>query len=438
MRRTARLAIACLVAAGVWTLPACGGSSSGVGVRDQAQGPLAAEDIPRALDRYLDRLVRRIDATATRIERDQPATAIRKRTLQLRIRAATMAQDVRHRQNALVALIEAWYWTTALDIHSGSENTREVYGAGIDTLLKTTAALRQEAEALAQRALDRAKFDAMRASIIKAVGSGDLFTPSADDRPEILDQFLSVTHLESILSLPLAPFTALNGIGRGADAVAELVKVADRGVDLAGIYPQLLSWQLQLILVDVEDRQITQQVVADLHAAAQSVASVAETAKELPTRVRQETVALLEQSQGAQTTAQRTLEDTQHAATALDGAARSLDQAVKSLDGFIASLKPDPAAPPQPKGEPFRIQDYTEAAHAIEGAVKQLDAAVGSLQQAATSPALTAQVKASADHLGETLQASIDHLAWRAMQVVAFAALSLAFALVAARRWSKR
>lgn len=419
-------------------LTSCGGGVSS-GTRDDPNAPLAMEDIPRTLDTYLERLVRRIDRTATDLDRQLPATAIRRRTLQMRIRSATMAQDVRHRSNALVALVETWHWVTALDIHNAGSAVKAAYGEHVDILLATSSSLRQEIDDMARRALnDDAKYKAMRDDIIKAVANGDIFSPTADQHSEFLDQFLSATHLESVLSLPLAPFTALNGIGRGADAVGELVKVADRGVDLAELYPQILSWQLQLVLVEVEERQITQQVVADLHSASQAATSVAETAKELPTRVRQEVVTLLDQSQGAQATAQQTLKDTQQAAAALDGAARSLDQAVRSLDGFIAGLKPKPGEPEPKPGEPFRIQDYTQAAQAIGGAVKELNTAVASLQQAMTSPAVTAQTKATADYAAAAMDRAIDHLAWRAIQVALVAAAGFATAFAIARGGRRR
>ena len=436
MRRTALTpALLVLLAAGTLAISGCGSRAPTVSaVTGEGAQKLEAQSLRRLVDAFGDRLVSRISNTADKLDLVLPDPDEQRRTLNWRLRAAQAAFRAQHESNAMVALIGLWYWTASTDAYTHSPAALNRLKDHAEMVQKVSGTLREDAEGLATRALKPEVFKRIKDDIDKSAASGDLFSADAVENVALMDQLLSVTRLESLLSIPLSVFESFGSVSQGAEAVGKLAVTADRAVDLGEKYPQILEWRLRLLLLSLEQAQTTRSVVGNLD-------RLTKLAEDLPTKLREEVATLLKDSTPAQQEAQRTLKEVREAGVAMSEAMKSTDAAIARLDSFIAGLmKPDaPAAgggagtaKPTEKteaksaAEPFRVTDYTAAFIALTASAKELRATIADLQQ----PALGGRAKEAAD-------AAVDHLMWRVAQAIVLAFVC-GLILIVVARWKRK
>ncbi len=429
------------------TIASTRGGASGDG--SAAASQIAPEDLGPTLLAFSRRLEGRIDRAAMDIDKAEPRNEIRRYTLRMRIRTAEFVGESLGRSNAVVSMVELWYLTVSMEAYYQTGNGKTVFAAHQAVAVDAMHKLREEAEGIVQRVLTPERFAALKQEIVEAVGRGELFAAAQIEKSNILADLLSVSHLQSILSIPLAPFDALNGVSKGSDALHQLADVGARAVELAARYPRLLSWYVEMMAVEIQEQDAAKNALSDLHELSLTVKELGQTAKELPARMRVEATALLDQSRDAQKTTQGTLDRAQATAEALDRAARSLDSLVKSVDAFMATFRPLPGSPPPPApaqgAHPFDIRDYTTAIQATEASAREIRSAVDALNNVTSAPELEKRLHivlggtdASVEKVNGNLRDLVDHITVRIAQVVVLLAVAGALVLLLHRFFRPR
>jgi hypothetical protein len=231
-----------------------------------------------------------------------------------------------------------------------------------------------------------------------------------------------------LLSAPLAPFRAFQGVESGAAAIHEFNTTARQLGDIAASLPEETRWQLELFLYDLEDRDTMVAGLAAFQKIADASAQLSVTAAELPRETRRELQSLLEESSQSQADLRTTLEQLRQTIASADGAvanarplaeslarfAEHADMAGKSWTELIARVRsprdeePASATP----SRPFDIADYERTALQLHESATEIRA-------------LLADVRSGG---GASL---LDALLWRALVFVAacFALLLLYRAL---------
>lgn len=424
MRRTV------IVSTLVLSLCACGGPTrtmtTSVAGETPAKGKpqlLDAVVLRRAVDAFGDRVVFRTISVADDLDRSSHDPYILRRTLNWRLRTAQTAFHAQHTPNALVALVELWYWTATTASYLESEKVRQELGERAKPLLEDAIAMRDEADALGARALPPDVHVRLRDDIMHAAAKRELFAADSVESAAVLDQFLSATRLEKILAIPLSPFEAFGSVSQGTEAMGQLAVTADRAIDLAEKYPQILQWRMNLVALDIENLGVVKRLEGQL-------TTLNATATTLPVQLREQATILLNDTQSVQATTQKTLQEARAASESMTALMGATQAAIAELDHFIDGLnKPaDPKAPPPPPSkpsEPFKITDYTAAAETATVLVKELRGALADLQQ----PELTTKAQAAAD-------ATIDRLTMRALLLIGVA-FTGGLILILVARWRR-
>lgn len=410
-------------------------------VRVATAGPEGSEtrleprQLAGALESFSVRIEERVATSADAIDLAAPRNEIRRNTLQWRIRTAETVRTSLAEPNAVVALVQLWFWCAAMDAYLGDGLGHTLFADQQPVAAEAARLLHGEAESIVRRMLRHDRFLELKGKIDAAAGRGELFTASDAAGRNVLSELLSVTKLETLLAIPLSPFNALRGIGRSGDALRELAAVGDRGVELASRYPRLLAWYAQLLVLEIQGHDATRMALADLHGLGNTMRELGVTAKELPARLREESLALLEQSREAQGTAQQTLARAEATADALDRAAQSITRLTTTVDGFFATFRDPPGTEKkrddgQPS-RPFDIREYTTALHALETGAREIRATVETLSSATGKHELDSRLQAllgrtevSVERAKEDVAGLVDLVFWRAIQLaVAIAVL---------------
>jgi hypothetical protein len=428
-------------------LPGCGDevrvATAGGGTEETRLEP---EQLTGALATFSLRIEERVGKAADAIDRAALGNDVRRQTLQWRIRTAETVRSSLAEPNAVVSLVQLWFWCAAMDAHLATGAGQALFGAQQGVAGEAAHQLHGEAESIVRRMLDARRFAALKQQVDEAAGRGELFTATGDAGRNVLSELLSVTKLESLLAIPLSPFNALTGIGKSGDALKELSAVGDRGIELASRYPRLLTWYLQLMVLEIQGHDATRAVLADLHGLGDTMRELGVTTKELPARLRVEAAALLEQSRAAQGTAQETLARAEATAIALDHAAQSLDKLTGSVDAFIAQFRQPPGKPAEPEAphRPFDITDYTAAIQAAESGAREIRAMVETLSKATKAQELDSRLQVVKEHTDSSVEKAKDDLAglvdrifWRAIQLSLVIAVLVLVVRFTARRPGK-
>lgn len=220
------------------------------------------------------------------------------------------------------------------------------------------------------------------------------------------------TSLGWLISLPLAPFTALQGVDSGAEAIHDFNRTAQQFAQIARQMPERIRGQLELFVYDLEDRETVEKSVDALDRAATSAERAAASVERLPADLRQ----LLVDSKAPIDAVGVVVERTQALAAPLADTATKLEEASAH---WLAMLGPRDMGPPDPNKRPFDVRDWTDTAQSIGQAAGELRGLAGEIQTASGST---------------VLDAAIDRAFWRAVALVAvFFALLLLYRVAASR-----
>ena len=210
----------------------------------------------------------------------------------------------------------------------------------------------------------------------------------------------------------------MQGVDAGAQAIREFNQTALRFTQVATTLPTFLRWNLELLAYDLETHHTVESGLAAFESIAQSTQQFSQVASQLPSDLGREASQLVNQVDASQGKTKNTLEAARAALAEANGAAKSFEPVAAALDRTTAQLQQagvawtamvsaargptDDAAKGKSESRPFDIQDYERTAAEINQAAVQLRGLVSETQ--AASDAVT--------------RGFVDHLAWRAFQLV--------------------
>jgi hypothetical protein len=228
--------------------------------------------------------------------------------------------------------------------------------------------------------------------------------------------------LYSVVSLPLAPFRALQGVDTGAAAVRDFNQTARRFSTIVASLPEELRGEMQILLLDAEELRAVRQGVAAFELAAASADRASLAVERLPAELRatldQQVRALLDESQGPIGQAAQAVAQANELAGPLQETATQLREA-SAL--WLEILGPSDPTPRGPDERPFDVRDWESAARTIGATGVELRDLAVELQRAAAA-------------MQGFSGAGLDRLFWRAVALlVVFFALLLAYRVLAAR-----
>jgi hypothetical protein len=218
--------------------------------------------------------------------------------------------------------------------------------------------------------------------------------------------------LSWLISLPLAPFTALRGVDSGAAAIHDFNRTAQEFSQIIRQMPERIRGQLDLFVYDLEARDTVEDTVASLGTIAASAERLSITAQQLPDDLRK---ALLDSQQPIESVG-RVVEQANALAAPLAETATKLEEASAH---WLAMLGPRDEKPPDPNARPFDVRDWQATANSIGSAAAELRGLATDVETASGATAL---------------ESVIDRAFWRGVTLlVVFFALLILYRVVASR-----
>ncbi|HMQ15167.1 MAG TPA: hypothetical protein PKC49_04260 [Phycisphaerae bacterium] len=459
----------------------CAASSTRTSDRLGVSTRLSKEELGELLQQFEDAFEATIREAAERITTRQPDRRTRRLALLWQMRLFPLARDALNQQDAVHSLLDAWALCVRLRDFFEQGDGRELFG---------------EQQAIAQGAARRSLLDVERIAALVLTPQGvERARPAIEDlahqyplrgefsgsvvRSAIQRPEKNADVIASILTAPIAPFRAFEGIDRGAAAIQGFTAVAARMTDTVNDLPESVRLQTELLLMELEELETVEATRRSFQKVADSSSRLAAAAETLPDELRKQlTLAAdelehrqaalgetLRQAQDVASRVREALERAESAAVAVRetagqaaaagdswaGAARAVSELVASFRGGEAPSPPpgrEPSGPSSPTStspagalrvdasagadacvdtgaRPFDVQDYTAAAQALDRAALQIQDLARDIRELTASPELAkslddteARARPLVDSSHASATALVDHLAWRGAQLI--------------------
>ncbi len=346
------------------SLPMLGGCGSkgirtiGGGVTPTS-GQISKEDLRNQLDKFSDFFKATFRQTSTELNERVPSKRTEKTTLQMRARMVQGLNAMLDQDDPIIAFIETWALCTRFRMYIEEGEGSSLYGDGQPIALNGARVLEAEIERIGRDFLRDDVLDMAKKNIIEFANASPIKGTFADvtifateakkDQP---NPFVSV------IRLPMTPFRAMEGVDRTASAIHRFTDSTERFSDIVSELPESSRWQLQLLLYDLEETDMTKSFLSSLAQFSESSQRLSKSVDELPEQLRLEMSHFVQEIDNKQANLQTTLEQAEKTTVAVGGAVEKLQAAAASINTTA-------------KGATETARAWESAAEAIGGVARE-------------------------------------------------------------------
>jgi len=374
------------------------------------------EELSDELNAYASRFSGLVTTAGEEISARSSTPAVRRRALLWGLRLGPAVQEAAFHPNPRAGYVQMLTVAVMMRRYLTAGDGRSLFGESQPIAVTTAETLEEDALAIGARFLTAAELAAVKREVD---GLAERYpiqgTQFSLVRARQAGQAIPASNaLTEVITLPLAPFRALQGVDTGAAAIRDFNQTARRFSTVVAGLPEEVRGEMRLLFFDAEELQSVQQGLAAFELAAASAERASLAIETLPADLRaaldQELRGLLEQSQGTIGQASEAVAQARELAGPLQETATQLREASALWREILG-----PQTPRGPDDRPFDVREWEAAARAIGTTAAELRGLAGELQ-------------------GLSGSAGLDRLFWRAVALlVVLFALLLAYRVLASR-----
>ena len=430
--------MACLLvlAGGCRSLPGAASVRSALWPWGANDAAFTEEDLREDVAGYAARFAATVSATADEIRSEAADAERKRRALLWKIRIVPLADEAAFISDPERAYVALFALATAQRDYLVSGAGARVFGDAQGVAVAASEELVDEARKIGTRFLDpaqQARLDEQVTALASQHPIRGIFVP------EIVQAAVNATapggSFDWVISLPLAPFRALEGVDSGAQAIREFNATAQSFNRIVADLPQRLRWNVELFSYELEQQGAVESARASLVSVASSADAFSRAVATLPAELREQASLLIRQIEAGQGELQRTLAEARGLAPlaqSLERTAAEVKQAGEAWTALVEQARAPgpPPAPGEPPARPFDIAEYGRAAEQVTLAAAEARALLADVRALGGD----GERDAGFGRLGEAAgrvegggRALVNLAAWRALELM-LAAFALAFA----------
>lgn len=356
-------------------------------------GQISKQELREQLDKFREYFKATLRQVANDLNERVPSTRTEKTTLQMRARMVQGLNAMLDNDDSIVAFIETWALCTRFRMYLEEGEGISLFGDAHQVALVAAKRLEAEIQRIGVIFLKSDVFEAALNNVtefahnnpIKGTFSNVIVyaTEVQKDQP---NPFVSV------LKIPMTPFRAIEGVDRTASAIHHFSDTAERFSDIVAELPESTRWQLQLLLFDLEETEMTKSFLKSLAQVSESSARLEKSVAELPEELREQLTQFVEDVDKKQASLQQTLRQAEKTSLALNDTIEKLDKTAGSVNAVVKDVTETVQAwemaakttgevvqefnkaRPEPKQEEssFDIKDYRDTAEQTSRAANDI------------------------------------------------------------------
>jgi len=355
-------------------------------------GQISKEELRERLDDFRDFFKATLRQTANELNERIPTNRTEKTTLQMRARMVQCLSAMLDQDDPVVAFIETWSLCTRFRMYLEEGEGSSLYGEAPEIALNSAKRLEAEIERIGRVFLKEDVFNTARENVTAFAHNNpirgtfsNVTVYATEERKDQPNPFLTV------LKVPMTPFRAIEGVDRTASAIRQFRDTAERFSDIVAELPESSRWQLQLLLYDLEETDMTKSFLSSLTQFAESSSRLEKSVEKLPENLREQLTQFVGDVDRKQAGLQSTLQQAEKTTLAVNAALDKLDKAAASLDAVAVDITETAQAwesaakvtgelveefnktkQPRQAGPSFDIKEYRQAAEQTSQAANDI------------------------------------------------------------------
>lgn len=386
------------------------------------------------LDSFYTDFAGSIDSAASAAAAGTADLALRQKIIQGKLRIVRDCRNAVSQRNPMAAFLDTWALCIQVQNYFETDPNANELGDLKAGFLQTERTLRDNIRDLGKLFLSPDRLAETERKLVEFARKNPL-SPNRDIVQPSEDVKQGIPEFGWLLNLPLSPFRALEGVNETARSVRELTVVADRFTRNAQDLPRDAAWEGELLLLKTRSEM------------AEMLAQVDRQETNLVTALGQARLTMMEISNVLERVGP-VASSCERTATAAAQAGAAWDATLKTYLQMMRELYPpkhEMPASTNPAARHFDILDYARTAEGIGAAASEVRQALVESQKLIREKELGARMgevegtaKAAIDRASTSATALVDHVFWRAVQLIGVALLAaLIHRLVASRMQRK-
>jgi len=370
-----------------------GGRTIGSGMTPKA-GQISKQELREQLDKFREFYKATLRQVSNELNERVPSTRTEKTTLQMKARMVQGINAMLDNDNSIVAFIETWALCTRFRMYLEEGEGISLFGDAHGIALNGSKRLEAEIQRIGVIFLKEDVLEAARKNVtefahndpIKGTFSNVIVYATEVQKGQ-QNPFLSV------LKIPMTPFRAIEGVDRTASAIHQFSNTAERFSNIVAEMPESTRWQLQLLLFDLEEANMTKSFLNSLAQVSESSASLEKSLEKLPEQLREQLTKFVEEIDNKQDGLQQTLQQAEKTSLAVNNTLEKLDKTAGSIDAVVKDVNETIQAwetaakttgevvqefnknkPSQKEASTFNITDYRDTAQQTSQAANNIKA----------------------------------------------------------------
>jgi hypothetical protein len=296
-------------------------------------GQFSKEELREQLDKFREFFKATLRQVANELNERVPGTRTERTTLQMRARMVQGINAMLDNDDSIVAFVETWALCTRFRMYLEEGEGSALFGDAHQIALAGSKRLEAEMQRVGYIFLKEDVFEATRKNVTEFAHNNpirsafsNVIVYATDVQKGQPNPFLSV------LKIPMSPFRAMEGVDRTASAIYQFSDTAESFSKIVAELPESSRWQLQLLLLDLEETNMTKSFLNSLSQLSESSVRLEKTVEELPERLAEQLTQFIEDVDKKQANLQQTLQQTEKTSLALNNTLEKLDQTVGSFN----------------------------------------------------------------------------------------------------------
>ena len=371
-----------------------GGRTIGSGMTPKT-GQISKQELRERLDKFREYFKSTLRQVSNELNERIPSTRTEKTTLQMKARMVQGINAMLDNDDSIVAFIETWALCTRFRMYLEEGEGSSLFGDAHQIAINGSKRLEVEIQRIGVIFLKSDVFEAARKNVTEFAHNNPMkgtfsnviayATEVQKDQP---NPFLSV------LKIPMTPFRAIEGVDRTVSAIHQFSDTAERFSDIVAEMPESTRWQLQLLLFDLEETNMTKSFLSSLAQVSESSAKLEQSVQKLPEQLREQLTQFVEDVDKKQAALQQTLQQAEKTSLAVNDTLEKLDKTAGSIDVVVKNITETVQAwqtaakttgeivqefnkiksSPQKEAPPFKITDYRDTAQQTSQAANDIKA----------------------------------------------------------------
>ncbi|MBL7146752.1 MAG: hypothetical protein ISS76_21105 [Phycisphaerae bacterium] len=363
-------------------------------------GEISKQELREQLDKFREFYKATLRQVSNELNERISSTRTEKTTLQMRARMVQGVNAMLDNDDSIVAFIETWALCTRFKMYLEEGEGSALFGEAHEIARNGSKRLEAEIERIGFIFLKNEVFEAARKNVtefahnnpIKGTFS-NVIVYATEVQKNQPNPFLSV------LKIPMTPFRAIEGVDRTASAIHQFSNTAERFSDIVAELPESSRWQLQLLLFDLEETNMTKSFLNSLTQLSESSSGLEKSVEKLPEQLHKQLTQFVEDIDSKQANLQQTLQQAEKTSLAVNDTLEKLNQATISFGAVVKDVSETAQAwetaakatgevvqefnknrPSQKEASSFNIRDYHDTAEQTSQAANDVKALLAEIE----------------------------------------------------------